>query len=222
MFRSRMFGIPVTAGTSFIDFAISDIGASINVISLKLYESLKIGSLPNTPINLTLANNTFIKPYGLLEDVLVKVNDLVFSSNFYVMEMGDSVSSTSPPILLERQFLKTTKTKLDIFEGTMPTEFENKIVIFHFKDEDAHDNFDESNNEQTNDNEFLELNHHNLKAEVYVINALTMKDENVMTKNERAEDTSNEKIISQEWRLKQLNNVENDLKVEEFKGMKNK
>ncbi|CAN6567589.1 unnamed protein product [Malus baccata var. baccata] len=55
---------------------------------------------------------------------VVKVNDLVFPADFYVLEMEDSGHSTSLPILLGRPFMKTVRTKIDVFKGTLTMEFD--------------------------------------------------------------------------------------------------
>ncbi|CAN6573190.1 unnamed protein product [Malus baccata var. baccata] len=44
---------------------------------------------------------------------VVKVNHLIFPADFYVLDMEDSVHSTSLPILLGRPFMKTARTKID-------------------------------------------------------------------------------------------------------------
>ena len=46
--------------------------------------------------------------------------------------MKDSASSVnSALILLGRPFLKTAKTKIDVHDGTLSMEFDNKIVKFN-------------------------------------------------------------------------------------------
>ncbi|KAK4383928.1 hypothetical protein Sango_3107300 [Sesamum angolense] len=53
-------------------------------------------------------------PEGVLEDVLVQVNELVFPADFYVLDMREDNSPSSTAILLGRQFLKTARTKIDV------------------------------------------------------------------------------------------------------------
>jgi len=40
-------------------------------------------------MTLTLADRSICYPFGVLEDVLVKVNELVFSANFVILEMAE-------------------------------------------------------------------------------------------------------------------------------------
>nr|KAJ0200209.1 hypothetical protein LSAT_V11C600302320 [Lactuca sativa] len=60
-----------------------------------------------------------IHPKGVVEDVFVQVIELVLPSDFYVLDMGDDDSPNSSSILLGIPFLKTTKTKIDVYNGTL-------------------------------------------------------------------------------------------------------
>nr|POE93169.1 hypothetical protein CFP56_40322 [Quercus suber] len=71
-------------------------------------------------------------PKGVVEDVLVQVNDLVFPADFYVLDMENGDQTI--PILLGRPFLKTSKTKIDVHSGTLTMEFDGEIVKFNIYD----------------------------------------------------------------------------------------
>ncbi|XP_071919003.1 uncharacterized protein [Coffea arabica] len=58
------------------------------------------GPLKETGIIIQLADQTNAYPDGLVEDVLVKVNDLVFPADFYVLDMDDDHSPDPSPLLL--------------------------------------------------------------------------------------------------------------------------
>ncbi|KAL0284562.1 UNVERIFIED_CONTAM: hypothetical protein Sradi_7194000 [Sesamum radiatum] len=117
-----------------------DLGASINVMPLSIYEYLSIGSLKETCVVLQLADRSIVYPEGVLEDVLVQVNELVFSADFYVINMMDN-SPNSTSILLGRSFLKTSKTKIDVDAGILSMEFDNEVVSFSIGDtmQNSHD-----------------------------------------------------------------------------------
>ena len=66
------------------------------------------------------------------QDVLVQVNELVFPTDFYVMNMGDACHDI--PILLGRPFLITTRTKIDVHEGTLTMEFDGEVIKFNIFD----------------------------------------------------------------------------------------
>ena len=72
-----------------------DLGVSINVMPYSIYASLKLGLLIKTGVVIQLADRSNAYPKGVVEDVLVKVNDLIFLANFYVLDMenGDQTAS---------------------------------------------------------------------------------------------------------------------------------
>ncbi|KAL0345722.1 UNVERIFIED_CONTAM: hypothetical protein Sradi_4403500 [Sesamum radiatum] len=107
--------------------AMCDLGASINVMPLAIYESLNVGPLKETGVVLQLADRSIVYPYGVLEDVLVQINELVFPADFYVLDMTGDNSLNSTSILLGRPFLKTSRTKIDVDAGILSMEFDNEV-----------------------------------------------------------------------------------------------
>ncbi|TQD69666.1 hypothetical protein C1H46_044801 [Malus baccata] len=100
-----------------------DLGASINVMPYSIYASMNLGELKNDGVIIQLADRSNAYPKGVLEDVLVQVGNLIFPADFYVLDMEDSPHSTPLPILLGRPFMKTARTKIDVFKGTLTMEF---------------------------------------------------------------------------------------------------
>ena len=94
-------------GNSKFENAMLDLGASINVMSLSIYKSLSLGPLQPTVVVIQLANRSVTHPTGYIEDVLVRVGELIFPTDFYVLEMEEGFSHGSAPIILGRPFLKT-------------------------------------------------------------------------------------------------------------------
>ncbi|KAM1764038.1 hypothetical protein ACFX11_003321 [Malus domestica] len=62
---------------------------------------------------------------------VVRVNHLIFPVDFYVLEMEDSNHSPPLPILLGRLFMKTARTKFDVFKGTLTMEFDGDVIDFN-------------------------------------------------------------------------------------------
>ncbi|CAN6579328.1 unnamed protein product [Malus baccata var. baccata] len=65
---------------------------------------------------------------------VVKVDHLVFAADFYVLEMDESDHALSLPILLGRPFMKTARTKIDVYSGTLSMEFDGEVVNFNLSD----------------------------------------------------------------------------------------
>jgi hypothetical protein len=97
-----------------------------------VYENLDLGNLKKTQVTVTLADRSAILPLGVVEDVLVRVNGLVFPADFYILEMGNSADSSS--ILLGRPFLRTARTCIDCHSGTLSMEFDNEKISFNIFD----------------------------------------------------------------------------------------
>ena len=119
-----MFTIPCTIGNTQLEKAMLDLGTFINVLPYSIYVSLKLGPLNKTGVVIQLADRFIAYPKGVVEDVLVQVNDLFFPADFY----------QTTPILFGRPFLKTSKTKIDVHNGTLTMEFDGEIIKFNIYD----------------------------------------------------------------------------------------
>ncbi|CAN6552312.1 unnamed protein product [Malus baccata var. baccata] len=116
------------------EHAMLDLGASINVMPYSIYASMNLGELKNDGVIIQLADRSNAYPKGVLEDVLVQVDNLIFPADFYVLEMEDSPNVTPLPILLGRPFMKTARTKIDVFKGTLTMEFDGEIINFNISE----------------------------------------------------------------------------------------
>ncbi|KAM1924559.1 hypothetical protein ACFX15_022332 [Malus domestica] len=101
------FTIPCVIGNTRFKSAMLDLGASINVMPYSIYASMNLGALKNDGVIIQLADRSNAYPKGVLEDVLVQVDHLIFPADFYVLEMDESDHAPSLPILLGRPFMKT-------------------------------------------------------------------------------------------------------------------
>jgi hypothetical protein len=72
----------------------------------------------------------------VIEDVLVKIDNLVISCDFYIldMELDSCDSSNNTPILFGRPFLKTANTKIDFGKDTLSMEVGDEKIEFNFHD----------------------------------------------------------------------------------------
>ncbi|RDY13233.1 hypothetical protein CR513_01876, partial [Mucuna pruriens] len=91
-----------------------------------------------------LANRSVIQPLGVLEDVLVQVNELIFPADFYVLDMEDETSGKGSTLILGRPFLMTTRTKIDVHVGMLSMEFADTLVQFNIFEAMKHPTEDHS------------------------------------------------------------------------------
>ncbi|XP_071924756.1 uncharacterized protein [Coffea arabica] len=129
-----MFTIPYKIKNIRIEKAMLNLGASINVMPRSIYNILNLGPLKEMGIIIQLANKSNAYLDGVLEDILVQVDKLIFPANFYVLDMKEDNSTNSPPILLERPFFRTSRTNIDVYSGTLTMEFDGNIIKFNIYD----------------------------------------------------------------------------------------
>ncbi|XP_062080720.1 uncharacterized protein LOC133785509 [Humulus lupulus] len=86
----RTLTILFMIGNKRIERCMIYLGVLISVMSYSSHASLNLGPLKETGVIVQLANRTNAYPLGVVEDVLVKVDGLVFPADFYILEMGDA------------------------------------------------------------------------------------------------------------------------------------
>ncbi|XP_074293488.1 uncharacterized protein LOC141620544 [Silene latifolia] len=124
-----MLTIPCSIGGKVFARAMLDSGSSINVMPYSVYETLELPPLSKTNVVIQLADRSTIHPKGLVEDVVVEVDKFIFPADFYVLDIEPDSKAT--PLLLGRPFMRTYKTKLDMYDGNLTMEFEGKILKYN-------------------------------------------------------------------------------------------
>ncbi|RDX97548.1 hypothetical protein CR513_19668, partial [Mucuna pruriens] len=110
-----IFSVPCTIGDYTFPDAMLDLGALINVMPTSIYKSLNFSDLEPTRMTIQLANISVVQPLGVLEDVLVQVNKLIFPANSNVLDMEDETSRKGSTLIL----------------GTFSIEFGDTLVQFN-------------------------------------------------------------------------------------------
>ncbi|XP_062107883.1 uncharacterized protein LOC133818823 [Humulus lupulus] len=110
------FTIPCTIGRIEGINALCDFGASINLMPLSVFKRLQLGEAKPTTVTLQLADRSLAHPRGVIEDVLVKVDKLIFLADFIVLDMEED---SNVPIILGRPFLATGQALIDVQKGEL-------------------------------------------------------------------------------------------------------
>ncbi|RDY13884.1 hypothetical protein CR513_01133, partial [Mucuna pruriens] len=148
-----IFSIPCSIGECTFADAMLDLGASINVLPALIYSYLMpvkttknefISDLEPTWLTIQLSNRSIVQPLGVLEDVLVQVNELMFPADFYMLDMEDETSRKESTLILGRPFLMTPRTKIDVHAGTFSVEFGDTLVQFNIFEAMKHPTEDHS------------------------------------------------------------------------------
>ncbi|XP_058757975.1 uncharacterized protein LOC131635337 [Vicia villosa] len=108
--------IPCTIGDRSFKKALIDLGVSVSLMLLSIYKRLGIGKVQDTRMTLQFADHYVKRPYGIVEDVLVKIDKFVFPVDFVILEMPEDEEIS---IILGRPFLETGRCLIDIEEGMM-------------------------------------------------------------------------------------------------------
>ncbi|XP_027171767.1 uncharacterized protein LOC113771379 [Coffea eugenioides] len=126
-----MFTISCIIGQKRIERGMLDLGTSINIMPLSIFRVLNLGPLKDTTVIIQLTDRSNVYPEGVVEGVLVKVNDFIFPADFYSVDMNDDNSVNLVVLLLGRPFMSTTRTKIDVHEGTLSVEFDGETITFN-------------------------------------------------------------------------------------------
>ncbi|XP_042065596.1 uncharacterized protein LOC121809119 [Salvia splendens] len=87
--------------------------------------------LVDTDIMIQLADRSCIHPEGILEDVIVKVNNFLYPADFFVIKMTEPTANESSGVLLGRPFLSTASTIIDVYNGTISLDFNGEHFTFN-------------------------------------------------------------------------------------------
>nr|GEZ29967.1 reverse transcriptase domain-containing protein [Tanacetum cinerariifolium] len=95
--------------------ALADLGASINLMPLSVWEGLSLPELTPTCMTLELADRSVSKPIGITKDVSDKVGVFHFPADFVVV---DFEPDPRVPLILGRCFLKTSRALIDVHKDS--------------------------------------------------------------------------------------------------------
>ncbi|RVW33161.1 hypothetical protein CK203_094850 [Vitis vinifera] len=112
------------SGESFVR-----LGASVNLLPYSVYKQLGLGELKPTTITLSLADRSVKIPRGVIEDVLVQVDNFYYPVDFIVLDTDPTVKEANlVPIILGRPFLATSNAIINCRNGLMQLTFGNMTL----------------------------------------------------------------------------------------------
>ncbi|GKE88237.1 putative reverse transcriptase domain-containing protein, partial [Tanacetum coccineum] len=94
---------------------------------LSTYLNLCLGELAHTKLTVELADKTVKYPKGIVKNVLVGIGKFVFLVDFIILDMPEDVKV---PLILERLFLSTAHTKIDMFKRKITLRVGDEKIIF--------------------------------------------------------------------------------------------
>nr|GEU67859.1 DNA-directed DNA polymerase [Tanacetum cinerariifolium] len=108
--------------------ALADLGVSINIMPLSVWNKLSLPDLSPTCMTLELADRSISCLVGVAEDVFVKVGMFHFSADFVVVDFD---ADPRVPLIYRRSFLKIKRDLIDVFEGELTLRVGKEAITFN-------------------------------------------------------------------------------------------
>nr|GFA49553.1 reverse transcriptase domain-containing protein [Tanacetum cinerariifolium] len=108
--------------------ALADLGASINLMPLSVWEAFSLPELTPTCMTLELTDRSVSKLIGIAKDVSFKVGVFHFPSDFVVV---DFEPNSRVPLILGRCFLKTGRALIDVHKGELTLRIRNEAITYN-------------------------------------------------------------------------------------------
>nr|XP_009776851.1 PREDICTED: uncharacterized protein LOC104226534 [Nicotiana sylvestris] len=121
------FTIPCTIGSDEFAKSLCDLGASINLMPYSVFKTLGIGQPRPTSMRLQMADRTMKRPLGVIEDVFIRVDKFIISTDFVILDCEVDYEVT---IILGRPFLDSGKVLCDVEAGTLTFRVGDEKVDF--------------------------------------------------------------------------------------------
>ncbi|KAL6333948.1 hypothetical protein AAG906_039364 [Vitis piasezkii] len=121
--------ILVNIGDTYVEKALLDLGASVNLLPYSVYKQLGLRELKPTSITLSLADRSIKIPRGMIEDVLVQVDKFYYPVDFIVLDTEPIAREPNyVPIILGRPFLATANALINCRNGVIQLTFGNMTL----------------------------------------------------------------------------------------------
>lgn len=125
---SGRFSTPCSIGLLTIVYALCDLGVSINLILLFMMRNSNCGKPKLTRMTFKLANFSITYPHRFLKYVLVRVDNLLFPTDFVILHMLEDYEAL---LLLGRLFLATYKALINMELGELILRFNKEKVVLN-------------------------------------------------------------------------------------------
>nr|GEX21614.1 reverse transcriptase domain-containing protein [Tanacetum cinerariifolium] len=108
--------------------ALADLGASINLMPLFVWNKLSLPDLSPTCMTLELTDHLISRSVRVAKDVFDKVGTFHFPADFVVVDFD---ANPRIPLILGRSFLKTRRALIDVFEGELTLRVGEEAITFN-------------------------------------------------------------------------------------------
>ncbi|XP_039063503.1 uncharacterized protein LOC120208259 [Hibiscus syriacus] len=138
---SGSFVIPCSISDTYVGRALFDLGSSVNLMSKSIFLKLVMNNVRPTTVTLQLVDRSHVCPEGKIEDVVVKVDNFIFSVDFLIL---DYETDENAPIIIGHPFLATGRILIDYDKGEVTKRVTDQSVTINVFNTLKHvDNFEE-------------------------------------------------------------------------------
>ena len=126
-------GVPMISCSIFDQYyehALYDLGASVNIMPMVIYEKLLYPTLSPTYMCVQLANSTIGYPEEIAKNILVCVRDSIVLADFVVIDIEGDLGIE---LILGRPFLRAARASIDIGRGEIHFRVKKEDMFFKFK-----------------------------------------------------------------------------------------
>ncbi|XP_023765362.1 uncharacterized protein LOC111913880 [Lactuca sativa] len=112
----------------FDKIGLCDLGVSINLMPLSIFQKLGLGEARQTTVSLQLADRSMVYPEGKMEDIIIKVDNLFIPADFIIL---DYEAEDDYGIILGWPFLATAEALIDVKKGEVTLRVNDEQKTFN-------------------------------------------------------------------------------------------
>ena len=115
----------------YYEHELCNLGASVNIMPMVIYEKLLYLALSPTYTCVQLTDSTIRYAEGIARSVLVRVRDSFVHADFVVMDIEGDLGIK---LILGRPFLRAARVRIDVGRGEVHSRVGKENMFFRFKE----------------------------------------------------------------------------------------
>ncbi|KAK9078413.1 hypothetical protein SSX86_002470 [Deinandra increscens subsp. villosa] len=123
--------VPIRVGKLKISRALLDYGATMSVLPGSLYDLYDFGPLHVIDSVVSLADETWKKPRGVVKDVMIQLGEFQYLVDFLVLDYASTKAPAQHKVILGRPFLHTANAQINCRDDIITMTLENRKLFFN-------------------------------------------------------------------------------------------
>ncbi|XP_022025453.1 uncharacterized protein LOC110925943 [Helianthus annuus] len=122
--------VPIQVGKLKIPQALLDYGASMSVLPGDLYDMYDFGPLQDIDTMVSLADESWRRPWGMVNNVMIRLGEFDYPVNFLVLDYVSTKTTSQQRVILGRPFLYTASAQINCRDGIITMTEKNRKLYF--------------------------------------------------------------------------------------------